>query len=140
MKTLIIDTGYWIALFNPEKNVDKHDIVEFVTEIINDYQVLIPFPTLYEFLNSKFSRNRKAINFKNELSKPQYIMIDDSKYKELALSNFFEKTQHLNNEDVSLVDEVIKGMIDDTNLKTDFLITFDDALKNYALSKNVKVL
>lgn len=138
MKTLIIDTGYWIALFNPEQDVEKQDIVELITEIISNYQVLIPFPTLYEFLNSKFSRNHRAISFNDELAKLNYIKIDDIEYKERALNNFFEKSQYVNCEDVSLVDEVIKEMIDDPNLRTDFIITFDEALENYALSKNVK--
>ena len=140
MKTLIIDTGFWIALFNPDREIEKQELVDLITENIKDYLVLIPFPTLYEFLNSKFSRKQNVIAFMEELSKPNYIKIDDLEYKEKALNNFFEKSQYLNNEDVSLVDEVIKEMINDINLKTDFIITFDNALENYALSRNVKTI
>ncbi|WP_461632049.1 hypothetical protein [Labilibaculum euxinus] len=139
MKTIIIDTGFWIALYNPEKEIDKQDIIELITDVINEYQVLIPFPTLYEFLNSKFSRKNNDINFKEKLSKSNYIMVDDAKYKQKALNNFFIKSTQ-SKTDVSLVDEVIKEMIDDTNLKTDFIVTFDKALENYALSKNVKFI
>lgn len=138
MKTLIVDTGYWIELFNPENNPENQEIIELITDVIHEYQVLIPYPTLYEFLNSKFSRNHWTNNFKEELDKPRYIKIDDAEYKERALTNFLEKNQYINNQDISFVDEVIKEMIDDTNLKTDFIITFDTALENYALSKNVR--
>lgn len=138
MKTLIVDTGYWIELFNPENNPENQEIIELITDVIHEYQVLIPYPTLYEFLNSKFSRNHRTNNFKEELDKPRYIKIDDAEYKERALTNFLEKNQYINNQDISFVDEVIKEMIDDTNLKTDFIITFDTALENYALSKNVR--
>lgn len=138
MKTLIVDTGYWIELFNPEYNPKNQEIMELITDVIHEYQVLIPYPTLYEFLNSKFSRNHRTNNFKEELNKPRYIKIDDAEYKERALTNFLEKNQYINNHDISFVDEVIKEMIDDTNLKTDFIITFDTALENYALSKNVR--
>ncbi len=137
MKTLIIDTCFWIALYDPENNLDRQDEVEVIIDCVSGYQVLIPFPTLYEFLNSKFSRRGHSIQLKLELSKPNIIMIDDTAYKERALSKFFEKTQYKKREDVSLVDEIIKEMIDDVYLKTDFLITFDTALRNYALSRNV---
>lgn len=140
MKTIIIDTGYWIALFNPEKNLKLQDDVKLISEIITNYKVLVPFPTLYEFLNSKFSRNKNTKYFRNELSKPNYIKVDDSEYKERALNKFFEKTNYTKSEDISLVDEVIKEMIDDINLKTDYLVTFDEALKNYAVSKNVETI
>lgn len=138
MKTLIVDTGYWIELFNPSINPQNQEIIELISDVIHEYQVLIPFPTLYELLNSKFSRNHNTRNFKDELSKVRYIKIDDAEYKDRALNNFLEKNQYAQSEDISFVDEVIKEMIDDVNLKTDFIITFDRALANYALSKNVK--
>ena len=137
MKTLIIDTCFWIALFNPEKELKHQEMVELVIDIIDNHKVLIPYPTLYEFLDSKFSRKDKLERFYNELAKPNFEKINDSKYKEKALSNFFIKSIQIN-EDVSFVDEVIKEMIDDENLRTDFIITFDKALENYAYSKNVK--
>ena len=57
MKTILLDTGYWIALFSTENEKEKQDVVEYVSELIdeNNYKVIIPFPTLYEFLNSKLS-------------------------------------------------------------------------------------
>ena len=140
MKTLIVDTGYWIELFNPGLNPQNQEIIELISDVIHEYQVLIPYPTLYELLNSKFSRNHLTNNFKDELSKARYIKIDDTEYKVRALNNFLEKNQYVHSEDVSFVDEIIKEMIDDVNLKTDFIITFDRALENYALSKNVKTI
>lgn len=141
MKTLIIDTGFWIALFNPEKEIEKQEIVSIIFDNLNNYQILIPFPTLYELLNSKFSRKKDLIvRFQEELNKPNYIKIDDTEYKQKALSNFFYRKSNHYSEDISFVDEVIKEMIDDVNLKTDFIITFDRALENYALSKNVKII
>lgn len=138
MKTLIVDTGYWIELFNPSLNPQNQEIIELISDVIHEYQVLIPFPSLYELLNSKFSRNPNTRNFKDELSKARYIKIDDAEYKDRALNNFLDKNQYVQSEDISFVDEVIKEMIDDVNLKTDFIITFDRALENYALSRNVK--
>jgi predicted nucleic acid-binding protein len=140
MKTIILDTGYWIALFSPEKEKDKQDVVEYVSALIdeNNYSVIIPFPTLYEFLNSKLSRKGK-FNLESELSKQKYVKIYDNEYREKALKNFTYQFS-FTNKDISLVDEVIKEMIDDDNLKTDIIVTFDESLKKYARAMNVEVV
>jgi predicted nucleic acid-binding protein len=142
MKTILLDTGYWIALFSPEKEKDKQDIVEHVSKLIdeNNYTVIIPFPTLYEFLNSKLSRkSRQKFNLEAELSKQKYEKVYDNDYREKALKNFIKQFSFTNS-DISLVDEIIKEMIDDRNLKTDIIVTFDESLKNYARSMNVEVV
>jgi|GEM_PF-5250023 len=142
MKTILLDTGYWIALFSPENEKEKQDVVEYVSELIdeNNYKVIIPFPTLYEFLNSKLSRKgRQKFNLESELSKQKYEKIYDEKYRKKALENFFKQFSFVNY-DISLVDEIIKEMIEDTTLKTDIIVTFDNGLKNYARSMNVEVI
>lgn len=142
MKTIILDTGYWIALFNPEKELDKQDIVEFVSDLIdeNNYKIIIPFPTLYEFLDSKLSRKKVGkLNLQKELSKSKYKKVYDNEYREKALKTFTNNFS-LNVGDISLVDEVIKEMIIDENLRTDIIVTFDEALKNYAKSMNLEVI
>jgi predicted nucleic acid-binding protein len=141
MKTIILDTGYWIALFNPEKEKEKQKTVEEVTRLIdeNNYSILIPFPTLYEFLNSKLSRKKDRVNLVIELSKNKYKKIYDDKYRDKALKKFSDQFSY-SISDISLVDEVIKEMIEDDKLRTDSIVTFDEALKNYALSMNLEVI
>lgn len=133
----LIDTGFWIALFNPGKEPEKSAEAEVIAELIESHNILIPFPTLYEFLNSKFSRKGIALNFQKLISRPNYIKICDKDYREKSILDFFNYAIQYKN-DVSLVDEVIKGMIDDKNLKIDYVITFDLGLKNYALSRGIK--
>lgn len=141
MKTIILDTGYWIALFSPEKEKEKQQTVEEVTRLIdeNNYSILIPFPTLYEFLNSKLSRKRDKINLINELSKSKYKKIYDDDYRDKALKKFSDQFSY-SISDISLVDEVIKEMIEDEKLRTDSIVTFDEALRNYALSMSLEVI
>lgn len=142
MKTIVLDTGYWIALFNPEKEKDKQEVIEYVSNLIDEsnYIVLIPFPTLYEFLNSKLSRkSNQKLNLESELSKQKYEKIYDNEYREKALSKYIQQFSFYTG-DISLVDEVIKEMIDDSNLRTDIIVTFDEGLKNYAESMGVEVI
>lgn len=135
---IIIDTCFWIALYNPEKHIEINDDITFITEFIEDEEIIIPFPSLYEFLNSKFSRKNDALHFQKLLSKPNFIKYDDNPYKDIALSSFFEKTINEYN-DVSFVDEIIKEIIASESKKIDYLISFDEGLNNYARSLGLKV-
>ncbi len=140
-KTVILDSGYWISLFNPNDHLEYQDLITKFEKIKNHHKILIPYPTLYEFLNSKFSRNHRTNKFHKELLKENiYSMIDDENYKEEALDNFLRNNAYQRGkQDISLVDEVIKLMIDDPNLKTDYIITLDKVLENYARSKGVQI-
>lgn len=135
---IIVDTCFWIALYNPEKHANLSDDIDFISEFIENENVLIPFPSLYEFLNSQFSRKCDANNFRQLLTRPNYIKVDDAPHKNQALDNFFNQSISGKN-DVSLVDELIKGIIDDKSYQIDYLISFDEGLNNYALSKGIKI-
>ena len=135
---IIIDTCFWIALYNPDKHIEINDDIDFITEFIEDQEIIIPFPSLYEFLNSKFSRKNDALHFQKLLSKPNYIKLDDNPYKDAALMSFFEKAVNDYN-DVSFVDEIIKEIISTEPQKIDYLISFDEGLNNFARSKGIKV-
>lgn len=134
---IIIDTCFWIAVYNPEKHIHLEDDIKFIIDFIEDENILIPFPSLYEFLNTKFSRKSDAQNFKQLLSRPNYIKIDDTTYKLNALETFFDKAINEKN-DVSLVDEIIIGIIEDKSQKIDYLISFDEGLNNYAKSRGIR--
>lgn len=135
---IIVDTCFWIALYNPEKHADKNETVDIISELIENHEIVIPFPSLYEFLNSKFSRKNDALHFQKLISRTNYIKLDDKAFKEKALDNFFEKAINEYN-DVSLVDEIIKEIIDSSEFKIDYLISFDEGLNNFALSRGVKI-
>lgn len=137
MKT-IVDTCFWIALYNPEKHIEINEDINFIIQFIEDHQIIIPYPSLYEFLNSKFSRKNDALHFQKLLSKPNYIKLDDNPYKDEALNRFFEKSIN-EYSDVSFVDEIIKEIISAEPQKIDYLISFDAGLNNYARSVGVNV-
>jgi len=127
----LLDTGFWIALYNPRKEPEKCQEAETIAELIETENIM------YEFLNSKFSRKNNVLHFEKLISRPNYIKVFDEDYRNKAIENFFN-SKRTSNVDISLVDEIIKEMIEDTNLKIDFLISFDVGLKNYAISRGVK--
>ncbi|MDN3724954.1 hypothetical protein QRD02_11210 [Aequorivita sp. SDUM287046] len=123
MNNIIIDTGYWYALFDSRDkyHIDANNLSEFL-ELGN---VLIPYPTLYESLNTRFSKRRQWMEeFEKIIQRGNVTLVDDSDYKDIALNLTFE-TILLQNRPISLVDTIIRIMLDDKNLKIDYLLSFN---------------
>lgn len=133
---ILVDTGFWIALFDPAANLQYSDEVDRIIEEIMNENIIIPFPTLYEFVNSRLSRRDARDALKHMLDKPNIQKLSDVKYREMALENFFIKSS-FSYSDISLVDEVIKLIIDDKMIHIDYIVSFDSGLINDALSKGI---
>ena len=136
-KKILIDTCYWISLYDPTDDPKQTVEAERISTVIEDEEIIIPFPTLYEFVNSRLSRREAKIEFEQLLLRPNVIQLSDTKYKEKALDNFFIKSKY-NYSDISLVDEVLKLIMADTQIKIDYIVSFDSGLINDALSKGLK--
>ena len=130
-KTYLPDTGFWIALY------DNDEEAETIASLIIDDNILILYPSMYEFLNSKFSRRGLAHEFQKLLKRPNILKVFDDDYRDDSMDNFFFNATYYS-KDVSLVDEVIKLMIVDTKLKVDFLISYDTSLLNFATSQGIE--
>jgi len=122
---ILTDSCFWIALFDPISNIQEHQhALSVVDDIVNE-NILIPWPTLYEFVNTRLARRQdNLLRFHQFLRKPNVHLIDDAKYKNPALEKTFEQTKfkYLT---YSLIDQVLREMILDPNLKFDFLVTFN---------------
>lgn len=136
---ILVDTGFWIALYNPEKEVERSKLADKYAEQIEDHNIIVPFPSLYEFVNSKLSRKEAKHEFKKVIERPNIIRISDSKYCELALERFFIKATG-GYQDVSLVDEVILMMLEDDSLNIQYIVSFDQGLINQAASRNINLV
>ncbi len=123
MNNIIIDTGFWFALFNKEDQHHKQavEIVEYL-ELGN---ILIPFPTLYETINTKFSKMKEWFSeFEKILNKENVKLINDEEYKNDALNLSLEYSLR-KDRPLSLVDNIIRLMLDDDHIKIDYLISFN---------------
>jgi predicted nucleic acid-binding protein len=134
---IVIDTGFWIALYDPTKDPKNSLEAERIADEIEDEELVIPFPTLYEFVNSRLSRRDAKLQFERLLNRSNVIKLSDAQYKDEALDNFFLKGK-LEYSDISLVDEIFKLIIADKNLSIDYIATFDQGLLNDALSQGIK--
>ena len=87
--------------------------------------VVMPWPILYETLNTKLARNPASLRlFETYLKKPHITYVDDKVYRDDALRLSIDMS--LNRaRPLSLVDCVVRLILDDANTKIDFLLTFN---------------
>ncbi len=122
---VLIDTGFWIALYNPRDGY--HSDAQELIDLIADTNIILPWPTLYETVNTRLSKNRNGINqFEEVLKMPNTILLDDAEYKNRAL-DFSLKSSTKGVRPISLVDSVIREIISDDNLNIDYLVTYNKA-------------
>jgi predicted nucleic acid-binding protein len=120
-KSILIDTCFWFAVYNREDQYHK-GAVEIYNQIQNA-KILIPWPTLYELLNTRFIKNTILVDrFELLLKKPNVERIDDKDYRSLAI----EEVVVLKRRNISLVDSVIRQILIDHRMKIDYLVTFNE--------------
>ncbi len=133
MKTICIDSGLMIAMYNPrDENHSK------AKSYFNDYfsdernKMLVPWPILYETVRTKTVRDRKQMSilmrdWKRLVIQNQLILIDDSEFRERALEECFTeiKRDPLHYRSLSLVDRVIRNILMEVNIRIDYFITFN---------------
>lgn len=122
-KTILIDTGFWFAIYN--KRDQYHKQATAIFDEIESARILIPWPTLYEVMNSDFVGDRIWVeSFEKFLKRTNVARIDDSKYKELALEDSFNKSVN-KGWSISLVDSVIRQILSDIDVRIEYFLTFN---------------
>jgi hypothetical protein len=58
-KSVIVDTGFWNALFE-RRDRERFDIAQVKAGYIESLIVLIPWPILYETVNTRFLKNQNS--------------------------------------------------------------------------------
>jgi predicted nucleic acid-binding protein len=121
MNNILIDTCFWYALYD---EADEHykkaqKMVNYI-EIAN---IVLPYPVLYETLNTRFCNRKEWITSFNEIIKRNTtILVPDDRYRKSALKETFFKNEK---RPMSFVDMTIRFMLEDINLNLNALITFN---------------
>lgn len=139
MNNILIDTGFWYGLYDRRDNFyhQANNLYEYLAL----GQILIPYPTIYETINTRFSKNKEGIeSFEKLISEPNVILIDDSNYKGTALELTFNSSIRLN-KPYSLVDMILRLILSDSTLKIDFLLSFNpEDFFDVCASRNISIL
>ena len=135
---IIADTYFWIALYDVSK--DDHGWAEETWDKLQtNNKFLVPFPTMYEFINTRLMRRKENVEFfKRMFEKEDFIQrISDEEYKDEALRLSFQWTDRT----ISLVDHTIRLMLDDDKIKKHALITLN--VKDFVdvcLPRNIRMI
>ncbi len=124
MEYTLVDTGIWIAMFDPR---DQHRArIEEIAEYLDLCHLILPWPTLYETLRTRLARNRNALqSFEAYLKRPRISFLDDEPYRETAIELCFSSGLKAYRP-LSMVDCLIRLVLDDINVKVSYLATFNN--------------
>ncbi|MGA2402354.1 MAG: hypothetical protein ABSG91_11730, partial [Syntrophobacteraceae bacterium] len=121
-KNLLVDTGFWFALY--ESDDFHHEEAQDLADLLDDYNLVLPWPCLYETLNTRFVRHRHWLdNFYDCANRSTTVRLPDEPYRNNALGKVFKSPRPWL--PLSLVDEVIMLALLDPNTKIDAMLTFN---------------
>jgi predicted nucleic acid-binding protein len=122
-RTVVVDTGYWLALFDARDQYyfqaqTKARYIEFLI-------VIFPWPILYETLCTRFVKNRSGMSsFQRILRRRNVQFVDDIRYRDAAFEQTLAESQR-GARAISLCDMTLRLMMQDENLRIDALLTFN---------------
>ena len=95
MEYALADTDLWYALFVPSDQY--HGAAKDKAGMLALMQVVLPWPTVYETMRTKFVRNAIGLDrFERFLKGPNIVFLDDTPFRaaafELALDSSLRKT------------------------------------------------
>ncbi len=122
MEYVLADTGVWYGIFDNRDS--RYNEAQSKLEYFELFRIIIPWPTAYETLRTRFVRNKPALKqFDSFLKTHQIIYLDDSVYRDDAFEFAIESS--LRGRPLSMVDCLLRLIIDDPGTKIDYLLTFN---------------
>jgi hypothetical protein len=123
IKTVLADTGFWYALFDPR---DQYHARAAEREgLLRQSTILVPWPSLYETFNTRFAKNAIAVRgFQALLRQANFLLLEDEPYRRVALDDAFRLALD-RQRPIALVDVVVRLMLDDVQLRKHGLLTFN---------------
>ena len=119
--SLLIDTGYFVALY--EERDEHYEVAQSNKHLLDLHPVVLPWPVLYETINTRFARRRSALTrIDSIIAKADTLLLDDSPYRERA---YRQVQQTSRQRPLSLVDAVLRAVIEDENVRISGLLTFN---------------
>ena len=123
MEYALIDTGVWYGMF--DNRDQRYKAANEKAEYFEFFKLVLPWPTVYETLRTRFVRNETALQqFEKFLKTPNIIYLDDAKYRDDAFDLSLESSLR-RRRPLSMVDCLLRLIIDDPNVKIDYMLTFN---------------
>ena len=119
---LLVDTGFFFALHT--KSDPYHVDAESKKNLLDTSQLILPWPVLYETLNTKFVGTLGAIDWFDRLvQSPTTLLLDDTGYRDACYQTVLSESSRKRR--LSLVDTILRSIIEDTNVRVARILTFN---------------
>ena len=103
-----------------------HTSAQGKREWLDKLPIVLPWPVLYEAVNTRFARRREIMaRFDAVVTQPGTKLLDDAPYRHDAYRTVMEMGRR--GRPLSLVDAVLRSVIEDTNVAVAALLTFTPA-------------
>ena len=142
---ILIDTGFFIAIF--DEGDKYHESAKRIEEWLDSEgrKRVVAWPILYETLSTRFVKRGHLTNLERFLVHPRTDLIDDTPYRDLIEKSIRENndprwTQYRMQPGASLVDTILRLMIECPRAGIDGIVTFDGALQNIGYAKDITVV
>lgn len=122
-KSVLTDSSFWIALF--ESRDEHHEAAQELWEEVRRCHILIPWPILYEVLNTRFVKKPIWVRHFNEIINHHDVTkVDDGVYRAEAFQEMMDLVL-LKQWKLSLVDVVIRSILLEKKDSFHSLITYN---------------
>ena len=123
MRRILVDSGFFFALVEPR---DEHHFEALSKqEWLDLFPAVLPWPILYETINTRLVRDRdKIAQFERLANAPETEFIDDSPYRRAAYEDVIERAK-VGHYPLSLVDAILHCIIADPDIRVDAMLTFN---------------
>lgn len=123
MDAVIVDTGVWYAIF--DRRDSNHREAQGKAELLSLLTIAVPWPLAYETLRTRFVRNAVALGqFEQFLKSSSVEFVDDGGFRDAAFQLSLDSSLR-GSRPLSMVDCLIRLMLDDTNTRVRYLATFN---------------
>ena len=141
MRSVLVDTGVWLAIFDPRDRVRDRESVDALALRLEKMSVVVPWPITYETLRTRFVRNRLALEgFERQLKSPLTEFLGDDPYREKALAHALESSLR-RRRPLSLVDCMIRILLDQPTPRIRYLATYNVAdFIDICTKRNIELL
>ncbi|AFK64651.1 hypothetical protein TKWG_25729 (plasmid) [Advenella kashmirensis WT001] len=122
-KTVLVDTCYWIGLFDERDPL--HNSALKLEPQLRPHTLLLPWPTLYEFVNTRFTKNKKGAaleHFRKYVEGGKAQLVCDLPYRNNSLQIVFDNRRG----HYSLTDVILRSLMEDVNVPINALVTSND--------------
>jgi hypothetical protein len=136
---VLTDAGFWIGLLDQSDQFNEN--ASSILALIEDHHIVFPWPCVYETLRTKYCKRKDFMIILEKIIKaPNITLFDDSQYRKAALDRTFINIK-LNKSFQSLVDNVIREILSDINVKIDYLVTFNERdFSDVCSKRNIPIL